>query len=147
MRGWIIGAGLTLALAGCATDGTEGRSDLIAAPTHCAPVRMDIYFRDDEAGLTQPARDALAMTADVLKGCAIQRVLVIGLADARGGAAANLNLSQRRAQNVIDTLAELGLPAPSFEAEAYGDEGATTAAGSRAPMRRRTEVVIDAAPR
>ena len=46
-----------------------------------------------------------------------------------------------------EALTTAGWPAPAFEVEAVGDEGAVTDAGVREPMRRRTEVLIDAVPR
>ena len=81
--------------------------------------------------------------AQQVAGCAIDRVRVLGLADAQGGATANLNLSERRAQSVTAALEAQGLPAPVFEVQAAGASGATTADGANAPMRRRTEVLIE----
>src|SRR3989338_2245491 len=87
-----------LAWAGCAgTPWMRDRSALVAEPDVCTPQRFDVYFRDSEAGLTDAARAAIGLTATKLQGCEIRKVDVIGLADARGGATANLDLSQRRA--------------------------------------------------
>lgn len=137
-----------LALAGCAgTPWMRDRSALVAEPDVCTPQRFDVYFRDSEAGLTDAARAAIGLTATKLQGCEIRKVDVIGLADARGGATANLDLSQRRALAVAEALEAAGWPSPAFSVGAAGDAGATTAGGANEPMRRRTEVVVDAAPR
>ena len=87
------------------------------------------------------------MTATQLQGCDIRAVRVMGLADARGGQAANLSLSERRARTVAEALTGAGWPAPVLDVMAGGDTGAADADGVRAPMRRRTEVLVEAAPR
>ena len=75
------------------------------------------------------------------------KIQVLGLADARSGtAAANQSLSERRARSVAEALAAAGLPAPAFEVAAAGAEGAVVN-GVNDPLRRRTEVVIEAQPR
>lgn len=135
-----------LAVAGCAGTPWE-RSDLVAEPSVCAPQRFDVYFRDSEAGLTDAARHAIGLTATQLQGCEIRKVDVIGLADARGGSTANLDLSQRRALAVAEALEAAGWPSPAFTLVGAGESGSTTTAGANEPMRRRTEVLVDAAPR
>lgn len=136
-------------LSGCGTARGlfNDRADLVATPPACASQRFEIYFADGEARLTGPARQAIGMTATQLQGCNIRAVRVLGLADARGGAAANMSLSERRAQTVAEALAGAGWPAPMFDVSAAGDAGAATPEGVSAPMRRRTEVLVEAAPR
>jgi peptidoglycan-associated lipoprotein len=133
-----------LVLAGCAS---RPDRDMIVADADCAPIRFDIYFATDQAELTPVAAEAVRMSAAKAAACRVDRVRVLGLADAQGGATANLNLSERRAQAVTTALEAAGLPAPVFEVQAAGDAGATTAAGANAPLRRRTEVLIEARPR
>jgi outer membrane protein OmpA-like peptidoglycan-associated protein len=74
-------------------------------------------------------------------------VKVTGLASSTGDVATNLSLSERRATAVAEALVAAGWPTPAFEVGAVGDAGAVTADGTNEPMRRRTEVVVDAAPR
>ena len=138
-----------LGLAGCETSGrgVKDRSQLVATPTACVPQRFEIYFADSEARLTESARQAIGLTATQLQGCSIRSVKVLGLADARGGAEANQDLSERRAKTVAEALAAAGWPSPAFEVGASGDEGAANASGVREPLRRRTEVLVDAAPK
>lgn len=142
----VLAAGAVLA--GCSTtpDAPE-RSELVVEPNVCAPQRFEVYFRDSEAQLTPAARQSIAMTATQLQVCEIRKVEVVGLADARGGATANQSLSERRALAVAEALEAAGWPSPVFTLMAAGEQGSTTADGAVEPMRRRTEVLVDAAPR
>ena len=146
MKGLTVILGAALAVAGCASLPRE-RSDLLATPEVCAPQRFDVYFRDGEAGLTDAARHAIGLTATQLQGCEIRKVNVIGLTDARGGPTANLDLSERRALAVTEALEAAGWPSPVFSLIVAGESGSVTADGASEPMRRRTEVLVDAAPR
>ena len=122
------------------------RDQLVAEPQTCSAKRFEVYFADSEAELTPAARRAIALGVDRLRACDITRVQVIGLADARGGSEANLTLSQRRARTVAQALTAAGWPAPVFELEAAGDVGAASG-GVNEPLRRRTEVLVEAVPR
>lgn len=147
MRLGVGGLG-ALAMAGCAV--TEGvfrdRSELVAEPSACSAKRFDIYFDDGSARLTMAAREAIGMTATQLQGCDISRVTVVGLADATGASEANMTLSQRRARAVAEALGAAGWPNPAFDVTAGGDEGSVAESGVREPLRRRTEVLVEAAP-
>lgn len=147
MRSTILAAGLAaVALAGCSTLRTPGRDELVAEPSACAAKRFDIYFAEDQATLTDAARTAIGLTATQLQGCRINAVRVLGLASSTGSADANLALSEQRALAVAEALVAAGWPTPAFELEAAGDQGATTASGVAEPLRRRTEVLVEAAP-
>ena len=147
-RGVAATALIATALAGCSATRSvfSERSDLVVEPSRCATQRFEIYFADGEARLTPAARQTIGLTATQLQGCDIRRVQVLGLADARGGDAANQSLSERRAVVVRDALTAAGWPAPAFDVEAVGAEGAVVEGGAREPMRRRTEVLVEAAP-
>ena len=147
---WLIGCAAVAAsagLSGCGVTRFMDRGPVVAEPARCTAKRFEVYFADSEARLTEAARQAIGLEAAQLQGCDIRKVQVLGLADARGGATANQGLSERRAQAVAEALTAAGWPAPAFELEAGGDEGAVTDAGVREPMRRRTEVLVDAVPR
>ena len=58
-----------------------------------------------------------------------------------------LGIPTTRALAVAEALEAAGWPAPAFELGAVGDAGATTAAGTNEPLRRRTEVVVEAVER
>jgi len=147
MIAWLGGAaGAAALLSSCSSIRVPDRSDLVATPSACAGKRFDIYFAEDEARLTEAARMAIGLTASQLRGCRIQTVRVLGLADATGGAAANQTLSERRAIAVARALADAGWPTPAFELSAAGASGAITASGVEEPLRRRTEVLVEVAP-
>ena len=145
---WAIGAAgaAAMVLAGCSTGRTPDRSDLVVETTVCQAKRFDIYFAEDQAQLTDAARTAIGLTATQLQGCRINTVRVLGLASSTGSADANLALSERRAVAVAEALTAAGWPAPAFELAAAGDQGATTATGVAEPLRRRTEVLVEATP-
>ncbi len=142
--GGLVAVGLTAA--GCNLAPTLNRSDIVAEPSACQAKRFEVYFAEGEARLTDVARQAIGLTATQLQGCRIDKVQVIGLADASGGASANQTLSERRAIAVAEALEAAGWPAPAFDIGGVGAEGATTA-GVNEPMRRRTEVLVEASPR
>lgn len=144
---WIVAAvGVATALSGCSGARFWERSDLVVEPAVCAQHRFEIYFAENQARLTQPAADLIDATAAALKGCDIARVDVLGLADSTGSSGRNLTLSQERARTVAQAFADAGWPAPAFQLSAAGDAGATTATGAQEPLRRRTEVIVHAAP-
>ena len=142
----IIGAAGAALVAGCQSSPFRDRTELVAPVGVCAPRSFDVYFAEAAAGLTQPARQAIDMMAGQLSACRITRVTVIGLASATGTPEANLTLSQRRAQTVAAEFARRGWPEPVFQLEAAGDAGAVTPDGTMEPLRRRTQVLIEAQP-
>lgn len=146
MRSVVLAAGLAaVAAAGCST--TPSRDELVAQPSACSAKRFDVYFAEDQAQLTDAARTAIGLTATQLQGCEIRGVRVLGLSSSTGDTAANQALSEQRALAVAEALTAAGWPAPAFEVAAAGDQGATTPTGVAEPLRRRTEVLVDAVPR
>ena len=146
IKGFVVAAGVAAALSGCSGARFWERSDLVAEPAVCAQHRFEIYFAEGQARLTEPAAELIDTTAASLKGCDIARVEVLGLADSTGTPGRNLTLSQERARTVAQAFADAGWPAPAFQLGAAGDAGATTAAGTQEPLRRRTEVIVHATP-
>lgn len=147
MKG-LYGILAVVALAGCAsTPQAPERADIVAEPGRCTAQRFEVYFPDGEARLTDAARQTLGATAAQLQGCVINKVTVIGLADGSGTPEANQTLSERRAVAVTKALEGQGWPAPAFDVEAAGGAGAVAADGTTEPMRRRTEVLVEASPR
>ncbi|MBX9617113.1 MAG: OmpA family protein [Caulobacteraceae bacterium] len=138
-------AGLILGLSACASAFPE-RGTLVTVPDDCAAQRFDIYFAENADTLTDAAQTAIALTASRLEGCRIQSVQVLGLADSTGATGANQALSERRAAAVVRALSTAGWPAPAFEVTAAGDTGAMAAPGVEEPLRRRTEVLVEATP-
>jgi outer membrane protein OmpA-like peptidoglycan-associated protein len=139
-------AGLVAAsLAGCATPGQQAQQ-AAARRVVCSDTDFPIYFDKGSDQLTSAATQTLAYTAGQLKGCRISEVEVLGLTDADARPGDALELSRRRAAVVARALAAAGLPAPVFDVAALGKLGSRVRGGAPTPLRRRTEVVIHAAP-
>ena len=136
--------GAVSALAACAGH-TPTRLGLAPPTVLCADFSFPIYFETASETLTGAARQEITYAAERVKGCKLGPVAVLGLADADGPARRNLVLSRQRAVVTAEALAAAGLPAPTFDIQALGEQGALTPQGKE-PLRRRTEVVIRASP-
>lgn len=140
-------AAAALALGACATNGSGYKTrDALVAPVNCANQTFEIYFDEGQTRLAPAALTLLQMRGQQLSGCDIRKVSVTGLASATGDSSANQALSERRAQAVSEALAAQGWPAPVFEVSAVGSEGARDGQVNE-PLRRRTEVTVEAVPR
>ncbi len=138
-------------LVSCAS-GSANEGALAAAPpaapasaSACYERGFDIYFESWEADLNAAARATIAEMQRELAGCAIAKVRIVGLAGALGDEAANLDVSQRRAGAIADALEQGGWTRATFEILAVGEAGANSDLGA-APMRRRANVHVEAAP-
>lgn len=148
MRIETLGAGLTAAailLASCSSLPTA-RERLVQAPARCSDQSVAIYFDPDSAELTLESEAVIKQASASARGCKVERVEVLGLADAAGAPEANLELSKRRAQSVTAALATAGLPSAEFHLAAAGDAGATTPDGAARPLRRRVDVTLRMEP-
>ncbi len=144
MRGVAMAGALGAMVAGCAT---APRPVAVRATTPvCADVNFPIYFAKGSDKLSDPARQAILAGAAQVKACKVSEVDVLGLADVDGPAAANQDLSRRRASIVAQTLIAAGMPAPLFDVEGLGESGARTVHGRRAILQRKAEVDIHIAP-
>lgn len=133
-----------LVMSGCTS--TPLKPMPVASRPACSDVVFPIYFAAGSDQLTSTAGQVIGSEAAQVRGCHIGYVSVLGLTDAAGGAAHNLDLSRRRAVTVAKALATAGLPAPKFEVSGAGETGALTDKGHPVPLRRKTEVIIHALP-
>ena len=141
---WTIAAlGAGLALAGCATTPAGGPRAKIETPVACEDLTVHIYFEPESAEVTDEGRAILAQAASTAKTCKVDRVRVLGLADAVGAPAANMELSKQRVAAVTKALVANGLPSGEFDLAAAGQAGATAADGEARPLRRRADVTIE----
>lgn len=81
-----------------------------------------IYFDYDRYALTPEAQAALQYNAEFLKRAPQVKVVAEGHCDERGTDAYNLALGERRAQSVVNYLAQLGIPSPLLSTVSYGSE-------------------------
>ncbi len=129
-----------VAMTGCQTV-RDARDRWVQAP-RCQDQTVQIYFEPDQIEVTPEGRSVIAEAARQSRGCTVQRVTVLGLADATGDPAANLELSKKRAQSVTAALVAAQLPAAEFSVAAAGQAGAVTPDGKAAPLRRRADVTL-----
>jgi OOP family OmpA-OmpF porin len=81
-----------------------------------------INFETGSAAISPESRDLLAKAAATMKQLPVGTVIEIsGHTDSTGDPAANLTLSQQRAEAVRNTLINLGVPADTLNAKGYGD--------------------------
>ncbi len=139
-----LGLGIAVGLGGCAS--TPLKPMPVASRPSCTDVVFPIYFAQGSDQLTPTAGQVIGSEAALVQGCRIGYVSVLGLTDAAGGSAQNLDLSRRRAVTVAKALATAGLPAPKFEVNGAGETGAISEHGRPVPLRRKTEVIIHALP-
>jgi outer membrane protein OmpA-like peptidoglycan-associated protein len=107
--------------------GTEAR--LLAFIQGNTPVTKEQWFEFDRlnfetgsAVLTRDSRQQLANVAAILKAYPAASVKIGGYTDNAGDRAANLRLSQMRAEAVRDQLQRMDIDASRLTAEGYGDE-------------------------
>jgi outer membrane protein OmpA-like peptidoglycan-associated protein len=85
-------------------------------------IGTQVAFESNSADIAASSNSLLAEVADVLaRNPQVQHVQVQGHTDNRGDPAANLELSQRRAEAVVQWLINAGVDASRLEAKGYGD--------------------------
>jgi peptidoglycan-associated lipoprotein len=142
-----VAAALGIGIAGCATSPWPRSRAAIETPAaSCDDFSVSIYFERDSAEVTSEARSVLSGAETMAKGCQVNSVRVVGLADAVGAADANQALSEQRAKTVTAALHKAGFRQVEFDVAAAGDAGATTRGGEARPLRRRADVRFDLAP-
>jgi OOP family OmpA-OmpF porin len=102
-------------------------------------------------GGAQIAADSIPLIetlATELKACAGTNVEVAGHTDKRGGDAANMRLSEARANAVVQALAERGVPTNRLVPKGYGETAPLDPADTQEAYtkNRRTEFKVSAAP-
>ena len=84
---------------------------------------MNVYFDTGSATITRDSAETLAKAAEAIKGAPSgTRIEVGGHTDNTGDAAANMTLSQQRAEAVVARLGELGVAAGTLAGKGYGQD-------------------------
>lgn len=117
-----------------------------AAPAPAQPVHamtMQVQFQVGSAELTDGARSELAKYAAAMKDpkLAAMTFEIGGHTDSSGHRAKNIDLSQRRAQTVVDYLVSNGIPQDHLVAKGYGPDKPMAGTSKRDPANRRVELV------
>lgn len=120
------------------------RAEVEQAPNPCIDFTVSVYFANNVSSLTRENRAVLSTAATQTLGCRLNGVNVVGLSDPTGSPAANLALSQKRADAVREALNASGLGNITFDAA--GAAGAAKPGGQIDPLRRRADVLISLSP-
>ena len=137
-----------LALAACETQsGAEMTTPLTKTGTpnpEQALVSYMVFFNLGSTKLSDQDQNTVAQAAQVFKTKPNARVMVTGYADTVGSPAANMALSQQRANVVKNLRVQSGVPAGAITTAASGDTGllVETAAQTNQPKNRRVVIVI-----
>jgi len=131
---------------GATTPGT-GKPKTAAAPTKApAPraARLAVGFETGSFALTAAGRRQADQLLAALKGpkLAGRKVVVSGHTDSVGDRAANLELSRRRAEALVDYLAGNGVERTRLEAKGYGFDRPLPGVSPRAGVQRRVEIAL-----
>ncbi len=113
-----------------------------AAPaTEDHSMTMQIQFQVGSAELSDGATTELVKYAAALKDpkLADMKFVVGGHTDSTGRRAKNVDLSQRRAQTVVDYLTSNGIAADRLVAKGYGPDRPLAGTSARNPANRRVE--------
>ena len=103
-----------------------------------------MFFDWDRDEITPQAAAILDNAAAAYASTGQARVVLAGHADRSGPADYNVDLSQRRANNVATYLEGRGVPRASLSTEAFGESRplVETADGVREPQNRRVEITM-----
>ena len=83
--------------------------------------RRKITFDPSSASITAETQGVVDDIADILKLCANLRIQIAGYTDSQGREEMNQQLSQQRAQSVLDALRLRRVPVSSFRAVGFGE--------------------------
>jgi OOP family OmpA-OmpF porin len=107
-------------VSGTVTPAPSSPSDLQASLTALVG-RSGVNFAAGSATLDQPSQVVLNSAAETIKQVPTAKVQIVGYTDSDGSEAANLQLSQERADAVLTYLAGRGVPAESLTAVGKGE--------------------------
>jgi peptidoglycan-associated lipoprotein len=108
------------------TKGLEDSKDfVINVPLKLVPIEEitlnDILYEFNSDKLTPTSKQNLVVLIDMMKKSENLRIAINAHTDSRGSDAFNLDLSQRRAQSVVNYLIENGIDSARLEAKGYGE--------------------------
>jgi OmpA-OmpF porin, OOP family len=112
------------------------------APTPPAPQVFLVFFDWDRADITPAGMEVVRLAANAYKAGGSVRLQVTGYTDLSGSAGYNQRLSVRRANNVANAVANLGVARGDMAVAGRGenDPRVPTPPGVREPQNRRVEI-------
>jgi outer membrane protein OmpA-like peptidoglycan-associated protein len=121
--------------------GTAARAENPPAPAKAAD-SLSIYFDPGSASITPQGQTTLDQAARTYRDGKPIVMVVSGGTDSTGSAAANLRLSQQRAENVLQGLVARGIPVARFQILAKGETEPAVPAPEGTPEARNRRVEI-----
>lgn len=103
-----------------AEEDAEYNVDFILASINKPVVIENIFYDYDKATLRPESKDALDEMAQIMQDNPNITIEMASHTDRHGSDAYNINLSQRRAQSVIDYLISVGIAEDRLQAQGYG---------------------------
>ena len=142
-HGEIVRAGLNWNFGGVAPLPVVAPAAVPAPPPVTRKVFL-VFFDWDRDTITPKGAEILEQAAAAYKSGAPVRIMVTGYTDRSGSPGYNQRLSERRANNVANALAALGIPRDQMAVSGRGenDNRVPTAPGVREPQNRRVEIVF-----
>ena len=103
-----------------------------------------VFFDWDRDTITPEGSRVIQQAAEAFRAGTQVQIQVTGYTDASGSAGYNQRLSERRANNVANALARMGVPRNDMIVSGRGksDQRVPTADGVREPQNRRVEIVF-----
>lgn len=128
----------------------DARALLDEALAACGPQAPDmasnytVYFGFDRSDLTDAAMATLNEVVGAVAAMGANALSVVGHADRSGSVAYNQGLSERRARNVAEGLAQRGIPpgAMTLAGRSELEPAVPTPDGVREPLNRRVEITL-----
>jgi OmpA-OmpF porin, OOP family len=101
-----------------------------------------VFFDWDKDTVTPEGRAIIQQAADAFRSGGAVQIQVTGYTDRSGSPAFNQRLSERRANNVANAMAQMGVPRNQMAVSGRGesDNRVPTADGVREPQNRRVEI-------
>ncbi len=129
---------------GPAPEGCPKQYSLVEVKRERIVIRQQVHFATGQARVLPDSGELLGQVARVLKDFPRMRVSIEGHTDAAGGEAANMRLSQRRAEAVREQLVARGIAADRLEAIGFGSTRPVASNGTARgrEQNRRTEFRI-----
>jgi OmpA-OmpF porin, OOP family len=117
-----------------------------APPPEPLPEGGVVFFAFDVAELDNEAQQTVSQIVQDIQDRDLGGITVAGHTDTAGPAEYNMQLSERRAQNVAAELIKHGIPARVIETEAYGQTQPAVETGDEVPLQANRRATIDFHP-
>lgn len=112
------------------------------APTESESLNMCLTFGLGSANLTDRAKDQVRVfAASLLENNSTDRFVIAGHTDISGAEARNCELSQERAQSVVDFMVGLGVPAAQLQPVGFGQTNLQPNVSATDARNRRVEIM------